>query len=86
MKNIIAIQHTQSEQHLNKMIGSLGGWNLTELGIKQAHSIGKKLADEYKNQKFVIYSSDLPRAKQTAEIVSGYFNTNSYFYNRIKGI
>lgn len=29
MKNIIAIQHTQSEQHINKMIGSLGDWNLT---------------------------------------------------------
>jgi len=28
MRNIITIQHTQSEQHLNKMIGSLGGWNL----------------------------------------------------------
>lgn len=74
MRNIITIQHTQSEQHINKMIGSLGDWNLTELGIKQAHSIGKNLADEYKNQKFVIYSSDLPRAKQTTEIVSGYFN------------
>ena len=67
MRNIIKIQHTQSEQHTNKMIGSLGGWSLTEFGIKQAHSIGKNLADEYKNQEFVIYSSDLPRAKQTAE-------------------
>ncbi|MBQ8791905.1 MAG: histidine phosphatase family protein, partial [Ruminiclostridium sp.] len=54
MKDIITIQHTQSEQHINKMIGSLGDWNLTELGIKQAHSIGKNLADEYKNQKFAI--------------------------------
>ena len=79
MRNIITIQHTQSEQHINKMIGSLGNWNLTELGIKQAHSIGKNLADEFKNKKFVIYSSDLPRAKQTAEIVSGYFNTAPVF-------
>lgn len=79
MRNIITIQHTQSEQHINKMIGSLGNWNLTELGIKQAHSIGKNLADEFKNKKFVIYSSDLPRAKQTAEIVSGYFNTTPVF-------
>ena len=79
MRNIITIQHTQSEQHINKMIGSLGNWNLTELGIKQAHSIGQNLADEFKNQKFVIYSSDLPRAKQTAEIVSDYFNTTPVF-------
>lgn len=84
MRNIITIQHTQSEQHINKMIGSLGGWNLNELVIKQAHSIGKNLADEYKNQKFVIYSSDLPRAKQTAEIVSGYFNTTSIFTSALR--
>lgn len=79
MRNIITIQHTQSKQHINKMIGSLGDWNLTELGIKQAHSIGKNLADEYKNQHFSIYSSDLPRAKQTAKIVSFYFNTTPVF-------
>lgn len=84
MRNIITIQHTQSEQHINKMIGSLGDWNLTELGIKQAHFIGKNLADEYKNQKFVIYSSDLPRAKQTAEIVSDYFNTTSVFTTALR--
>ncbi len=84
MRNIITIQHTQSEQHINKMIGSLGSWNLTELGIKQAHSIGENLADEFKNQKFVIYSSDLPRAKQTAEIVSGYFNTTPIFTTALR--
>ena len=84
MRNIITIQHTQSEQHINKMIGSLGNWNLTELGIKQAHSIGENLAEEYKNQKFVIYSSDLPRAKQTAEIVSDYFNTTPIFTTALR--
>ncbi len=84
MRNIITIQHTQSEQHINKMIGSLGDWNLTELGIKQAHSIGKILADEYKNQKFAIYSSALPRAKQTAEIVSDYFNATPIFTTALR--
>ncbi len=84
MRNIITIQHTQSEQHTNKMIGSLGNWNLTELGIKQAHSIGKNLADEFKTQKFVIYSSALPRAKQAAEIVSGYFNIMPIFTSALR--
>ncbi len=84
MRNIITIQHTQSEQHINKMIGSLGNWNLTELGIEQAHSIGKNLANELKTQKFVMYSSDLPRAKQTAKIVSGYFNTTPIFTDALR--
>ena len=79
MRTVITIQHTQSEQHINKMIGLSGSWNLTELGKKQAHSIGANLADEFKNQQPVIYSSDLPRAKQTAEIVSGYFDVMPIF-------
>jgi len=84
MRKIITIQHTQSEQHINKMIGSLGGWNLTELGIKQAHSIGKSLAAEFKKQRFAVYSSDLLRAKQTAEIVSGYFNITPIFTSALR--
>jgi probable phosphoglycerate mutase len=33
MKNIITIQHTQSIQHTNGMIGSWGDWDLIGLGI-----------------------------------------------------
>ncbi|MBQ7983080.1 MAG: hypothetical protein IJ302_05905 [Clostridia bacterium] len=35
MKTIITIQHTESEQHRNGMIGSVSDWNLTEAGQKQ---------------------------------------------------
>lgn len=67
---IITIQHTQSQQHLNKMIGSWYDWGLTELGVQQAENIGKKLSDELGKEKYVMYSSDLIRAKHTAEIVA----------------
>lgn len=46
LKKIITIQHTQSEQHLNGMIGSLKDWELTELGVKQAHNIEDKEMSE----------------------------------------
>lgn len=46
MKKIITIQHTQSERHLNGMIGSLMDWDLTELGEKQAHKIEDKEMSE----------------------------------------
>ena len=84
MRKIITIQHTQSEQHINKMIGSLGDWELTEVGIKQAHQIGKNLAAEYRNAKFIVYSSDLPRAKQTVEIVSDYFGLIPIFTKALR--
>lgn len=72
MKNIITIQHTQSVQHTNGMIGSWTDWDLTGLGIEQAKRIGERLCGEIKNKSYVLYSSDLLRAKRTARIVGGF--------------
>lgn len=72
MKNIITIQHTQSVHHTNGMIGSWTDWELSELGKEQAHRIGERLAKEINGRQFVMYSSDLLRAKQTAEITAGH--------------
>ena len=69
MKTIITIQHTESIHHTNGMVGSWTDWDLSELGKEQAHRIGKKMFNEFQGWKFVMYSSDLKRAKQTAEIV-----------------
>lgn len=72
MKTIIAIQHTQSVHHTNGMVGSWTDWELSELGMKQANRIGERLKAELSEKKFVMYSSDLLRAKQTAEIIGQY--------------
>ena len=72
MKNIITIQHTQSVHHVSGMIGGQGDWNLSELGIKQAERIGYNLSKEIDGSKYIMYSSDLLRAKQTAENVGKY--------------
>lgn len=70
MKTIITIQHTQSIHHTNGMVGSWTDWDLSDVGKQQAENIGKNLAREFKDQKFVLYSSDLRRAMHTAEIIS----------------
>lgn len=72
MKTIITIQHTQSVHHTNGMVGSWTDWELSELGVQQANRIGEKLKTELSEKKFVMYSSDLLRAKQTAENVGKY--------------
>lgn len=69
MKTIITIQHTQSIHHTNGMVGSWTDWDLSELGVRQAESIGRNLAEQLAGKSFVVYSSDLQRAKHTAEIV-----------------
>lgn len=84
MKKLITIQHPQSEQHVNHMIGSWGNWDLTDIGIVQANNIGKHLAVEIGDNKYDIYSSDLLRTKHTAEIVSSYLNTAPIYDDRIR--
>lgn len=74
MKNIITIQHTQSIHHINNMVGSWTDWDLSELGVEQARRIGERLSMEIKEEQYVMYSSDLLRAKHTADIVAQYLN------------
>jgi probable phosphoglycerate mutase len=82
--NIITIQHTQSIHHINGMIGSQTDWDLTALGIEQAHRIGRKLKDEIGDDKYVIYSSDLKRCKQGAEIVASYLGAPIFYDDRLR--
>lgn len=69
MKQIITIQHAQSIHHTNGMVGSWTDWDLSDLGVQQAENIGKNLAKEIGGKPFVMYASDLLRARHTAEIV-----------------
>lgn len=69
MKTIITIQHTQSVHHTNGMVGSWTDWPLSGLGLQQADRIGQRLKAELSGKSFVLYSSDLQRARQTAECI-----------------
>lgn len=69
MKQIITIQHTQSVHHLNGMVGSWTDWDLSPHGIEQAQRIAAKLKEQLQGEDWVIYTSDLLRAKRTAGII-----------------
>lgn len=84
MKNIITIQHTQSEQHVSKMIGSWADWALTDLGIKQAEQIGRRLSQELVGEPYIMISSDLLRAKQTAEIIAAHLRIKPIFCDALR--
>ena len=68
MKTILTIQHTQSIHHTNGMVGSWTDWDLSDFGKAQAACIGRNLAKKLTGE-YVLYSSDLLRAKRTAEII-----------------
>ncbi len=84
MKTIITIQHTQSVHHANGMVGSWTDWELTDLGKEQAESIGRKLSAELKGQAYKIYSSDLIRARQTAEPLAGYMGAPVEYLEKLR--
>ncbi|MBQ7849549.1 MAG: histidine phosphatase family protein [Clostridia bacterium] len=66
MKQIITIQHTQSEHHVNGMVGSWTDWRLTETGRLQAERIAGRLLPMLQGKRWTLYSSDLLRAQETA--------------------
>ena len=84
MKNIITVQHTQSIHHTNGMVGSWTDWELTETGKQQADNIGKNLKAELAGKNFIMYSSDLLRAKQTAQIIAEHLGVTPIFKSELK--
>jgi len=66
------------------MIGSWTDWDLSEHGIEQAKRIGERLSLEIKNKQYIMYSSDLLRAKHTAEIVAGFLSIEPIFTDSLR--
>ncbi len=78
MKTIITIQHTESVHHTNGMVGSVTDWPLSEKGVEQAENIGKNLSAEL-SANYVMYSSDLSRTEQTAEIIGKHLGITPHY-------
>lgn len=84
MKTIITVQHTQSVHHTNGMVGSWTDWELTDLGRQQAENIAGHLEAELAGKQIVLYSSDLLRAKQTAEIIAQHLGVDPVFRTELR--
>ncbi len=75
MKNVYVVTHTESIHHIE---GKVGGWydsGLTQLGIAQARRTAERLQILIKGDSPKITSSDLLRAKETAEIIGAAFGS-----------
>lgn len=69
MTKIIFIRHGQTSWNKEKKYQGHSDISLNENGLRQAELVGKRLAGEKIN---AIYSSDLRRACQTAELIAQY--------------
>jgi probable phosphoglycerate mutase len=56
------------------MVGGDTDWSLTDTGKEQAKNIGINLKKVLGNLEYKIYSSDMIRTKQTAEIINEHLN------------
>ena len=86
MGKIILVQHCQSEHHTNNLSGGWTDTPLTDFGREQANLIGVRLKKEIYDDECVLYSSDLMRAKQTAEIIGNHLNLNIIEESRLREI
>ncbi len=84
MKELLFIQHCQSEHHIN---GLMGGWTdtpLTELGRKQANAMGQYMSRHIEAENYRMFSSDLLRASQTAEILSQHLQISNLEFPELR--
>lgn len=73
--NIITIQHTESEHHLNDMVGSRTDWLLTSKGEEDIKTISNNLKKFLQNKDIIIFTSPLKRAKNGAILLAEIIKT-----------
>ncbi|MBN2076128.1 MAG: histidine phosphatase family protein [Dehalococcoidales bacterium] len=76
MRNIYVITHAQSIHHIEDLGGGWYDTSLTQKGVEQAGKLAEFLYGETGIPGIPVYSSDLKRAFETAEIIAQPFNSS----------
>jgi broad specificity phosphatase PhoE len=86
VKEIYLVRHAEAE-HLVQDNKITGGWTDTKLtvrGIDQAEKTGLRLAGELIGKNVKFYSSDLKRARNTAEIILNHVDADIHFTEALR--
>ncbi|HEY32515.1 MAG TPA: histidine phosphatase family protein [Dehalococcoidia bacterium] len=75
MKNVYVVRHTEATHHVQGLVGGWYDTSLTENGRNQARKTALALYSEIGEQNIPIYSSDLKRCVETAEVIAEVFNS-----------
>lgn len=70
MKNIFVVTHAQSFHHIENKVGGWYDTGLTPVGRDDASAVASRLGALVGDEPVEIFSSDLLRASQTAEIIA----------------
>jgi probable phosphoglycerate mutase len=69
MKELILVRHGESKHHVEGLTGGWTNTGLTNLGKKQAELTGYRLQSFVRSRTSILYTSDLDRAVETAQIL-----------------
>jgi probable phosphoglycerate mutase len=69
MRSVYVVIHAQSLHHIERKVGGWYDTSLTDLGRKQAEKTGRFLKSAIDSTDVQLFSSDLKRAAETAEII-----------------
>jgi len=69
MRNVFVVTHAQSLHHVERKVGGWYDTSLTDLGRNQAEKTGQYLESAIDSTDVQVFSSDLRRAAETAEII-----------------
>jgi len=69
MRNVYVVAHAQSLHHVERRVGGWYDTSLTDLGRTQAEKTGRFLESAIDSADAKLFSSDLKRAAETAEII-----------------
>jgi len=72
MGRFIMVRHGESEGNRERRFTKSSEVGLTELGIRQAHDVARKIAQLFKPQ--IVISSPFRRARHTSEIIASELN------------
>lgn len=84
MRNIYLVIHAQSNHHIEKKVGGWYDTPLTRTGRNQAEKTGLFLKSNIKTADSQLFSSDLKRAKETAEIIGKYLQKTVTLDSRLR--
>lgn len=74
MRNVYVVTHTQSIHQIEKRVGGWYDTALTPVGKRQANKVGAFLAETLRSCNALVFSSDLRRATETADIIATCIN------------
>jgi len=75
MRRIAVVVHAEAQHHVDQLVGGWYDSSLTDKGKRQARQVGRALRSIFPELQVPIVSSDLLRARQTAEIIGEHLGT-----------